>query len=173
MWNRPVIPSCPTTANKLSARVSASGANSSATAQNFYGSPVDVSAPVPNFDSDLVMASFTPLSCSGSVQYDGTPPNGLSYGGSVQVGLCVYANGSRILFSSGFDYLVLSQASIYGRFLPYGYYGGRYNAAMDGSDLVRGDPSYAFASGKPDQVGLMVRVARGSFSFDGRIMLVW
>jgi hypothetical protein len=149
-----------------------------------YGSPVSLTGdPLPDMNVGVgygLRVSVVPVSMTASTNYNGVPPNGLTYNGGCQMGIVFYQAGQK--FDIGGTYWTLcGNTSQYMNFYPYGYYGGRYNASNTGTDLVRGDAfvKYSFFAQAwpppyiPDKIGLSCWLGKTTINATYKVMILW
>lgn len=149
-----------------------------------YGTPVNlVGDGIPDLNVGVTTGlkiSPTLSTASGSVYHNGPPRSGLVMDGAATVGMSFYQNGDRLSFGST-DWITIGSFSQYGHIYPYGYYGGRYNMAVDVADLMRGDGAISYAVPTqswdppytPSQIGISLYMRRWSGSITFKMMIMW
>jgi hypothetical protein len=167
--------------------VSISGTATSTTQVITYGTPVKPTGDaLPDATKGYGLVGYvTPLSCQGTATYDGVAPSGLTYGGGGNIGVVFYRDANKFSFGSQ-DWKATGSCNMYGTFNNYGYYGGRYNAAVVGNDTLRANGFTAYlltqawpAPWTPNKVGLRLTLGcnknggSATISFGVRVTFVW
>jgi hypothetical protein len=161
------------------ATATATVSGSSESATEAYGTAVVISGRMPDIGTIPFFVQDVVTSCSCSDDYSGESVSNRST--AVLYGFYFEeSNGSKIKFSSGYDYSQIGSLSSYGRSVNYGYnhaYTG-INMMMEGNNYYAGGATlnyrYGQLAGKvPVKAGLWLKTTNCSCDITLKLSFIW